>query len=151
MLLKNTKLGYRPKIKDDVRISHLLFIDDMKLFAETEKDLTKMLETAEKFNDTVGMKFNVDKCAIMKIHRGKVISDESRIAQIPTMTSDEQYKYLGIHENQSFPVESSIHRRIQKENNQASEYKSQWEKHDPCNQYICSTSSHILIWSCKME
>ncbi|XP_008480774.1 uncharacterized protein LOC103517514 [Diaphorina citri] len=100
MLLKNTKLGYRPKIKDDVRISHLLFIDDMKLFAENEKDLTKMLETAEKFNDTVGMKFNVDKCAIMKIHRGKVISDESRIAQIPTMTSDEQYKYLGIHENQ---------------------------------------------------
>lgn len=50
----------------------------MKLFAENQKDMEKMLEItrvqeiSEKFNNTVGMKLNIDKCAVIVVHRGQI-------------------------------------------------------------------------------
>lgn len=101
MLLDKSNVGYRPKIKDNVRISHLMFIDDIKLFAENKKDLDKLLDITEKFNNTVQMKFNVDKCAVINIHKGQITNGESsNTSQIPMLPPNEKYKYLGINENQ---------------------------------------------------
>ena len=52
--------GYGYKIQGQ-NISHLLYMDDLKLFANDDKDLEGMLQTVMKFSDDIGMTFGLDK------------------------------------------------------------------------------------------
>ena len=57
--------------KDRCKINHFLFIDDLKLFAKSEKELESLVQTARIISDDIGMKFGQDKCAAMTMKRGK--------------------------------------------------------------------------------
>ena len=44
-------------------INHLFYMDDLKLFARNDNELTVLLATVKNFSDDIGMKFGLDKCA----------------------------------------------------------------------------------------
>ena len=47
--------------KDGGRINHLLFMDDLKLFAKNEKEIDSLVQTVRIFSDDIGMKFGLEK------------------------------------------------------------------------------------------
>ena len=57
--------------KDKRDISHLFFVDDLKLYALTIELMRKILETVTTFSREVGMSFRESKCAFQIIERGK--------------------------------------------------------------------------------
>ena len=68
--------GYGCKIHGR-NISHLFYMDDLKLFAKDDKDLEVMLLTVKKLSDDIGMKFGLDKCAKATFKRGKLTQTTS--------------------------------------------------------------------------
>ena len=52
------------------KINHLLFIDDLKLYAKNEKGLQSLVQTVRIFCDNIGMEFGIDKCATLVLKRG---------------------------------------------------------------------------------
>ena len=71
-LLLQKQEGYQiGKDKRETNISHLFFVDDLKLLASTIIKMMKLLETVTKFTNDVGMTFGENKCAYQYIERGK--------------------------------------------------------------------------------
>nr|XP_037873333.1 uncharacterized protein LOC119629884 [Bombyx mori] len=67
-LLKDSTLGYRLR-RGAEAISHLLFMDDLKLFASKKPDLMSLLKITDSFSKAIGMEFGVDKCAFIDVQR----------------------------------------------------------------------------------
>lgn len=98
-VLRKTGMGYQTS-KSATKISHLLYMDDLKLYAKSDNELESLLNTVRIFSKDICMEFGLDKCAILTLKRGKVdhtegitLPDNSTIKQVST---DEAYKYLGI-------------------------------------------------------
>ena len=65
-LLKSEGVGYnlsKSRKKDNVEeiISHLLFMEDLKLYASTDEDLNRLIQIVHKFSRDIHMKFGLDK------------------------------------------------------------------------------------------
>ncbi|XP_063585774.1 uncharacterized protein LOC134763144 [Penaeus indicus] len=56
--LNNTNYGYKIYNKS---VNHLFYMDDLKLFAKSDKDLEGLLTTVKCFSDDIGMEFGLDK------------------------------------------------------------------------------------------
>ena len=98
MLLRKEKLGYAFG-EEGKLINHLLYMDDLKVFAKDEKQLDQLIELVFKFSKDVGMEFGMEKCATMVIKRGvKIKSEGITLPDGKTMKEVDQegYKYLGI-------------------------------------------------------
>ena len=75
MILRKVIVGYE-MTKGGCRINHLLFMDDVKLFAKNEKEIDSLLQTVRIFNDDIGMKFGLEKCAAITMKRGKMVHSD---------------------------------------------------------------------------
>ena len=53
------------------KINHLLFMNDLKLYAKNEKGLEPLIQTVWIFSDDIGMEFGIDKCATLILKRRK--------------------------------------------------------------------------------
>ena len=84
-LLEKSTYGYR--FKSGTTINHLLFMDDLKLYAKNEQDIDSLIHLTRVFSSYIGMTFGLAK---VKSTSG-VSLPESQIDDI-----DESYKYLGI-------------------------------------------------------
>ena len=74
-------------------------MDDLKLYAKSEKELNSLIQTVRMFSDDAGMVFGVEKCAVLVLKRGKMVRtegielpDEKRMREV----SLDGYKYLGV-------------------------------------------------------
>ncbi|KAJ0170136.1 hypothetical protein K1T71_014064 [Dendrolimus kikuchii] len=98
-LLEDSKLGFHLR-RGSEAISHLLYMDDLKLFASKKHDLLELLNLTKTFSSSIGMEFGVDKCAVMYVQRGRIINSNglelSEGMCFKTLSEDETYKYLGI-------------------------------------------------------
>ncbi|XP_063821249.1 uncharacterized protein LOC135071388 [Ostrinia nubilalis] len=107
-LLKDSGLGYRLRRGGEV-ISHLLYMDDLKLFAPKRQDLVKLLKTTQVFSNAIRMEFGVDKCAVLHVERGKVVNSPnlqlSETMTLKSLSETETYKYLGMSESLGISVE----------------------------------------------
>ena len=58
---------------------HLMFVDDLKIYASGGAAMGRSLKVVEKITTSIGMKVGVNKCATASIRRGKVtpVSDHS--------------------------------------------------------------------------
>ena len=106
-ILKDHDIGYdlnkgRPK-KERKRLNHLLFMDDLKLYAETDQKLSQLIEEVYKFSNDISMEFGLDKCSKCTIKKGKKVASENIQLDdencIEDLAGDSTYKYLGIEEN----------------------------------------------------
>ena len=54
------------------KINHLLFIDDLKLYAKSEKGLDSLVQTVRIFNYGFDMEIDIDRCATLVPKKGKI-------------------------------------------------------------------------------
>jgi hypothetical protein len=67
-LLNKTGYGYiKQKRQTIYKITHLLYVDDIKLYASTQRQLKQLLEITEQFSTDIQMSFGTDKCRIQTI------------------------------------------------------------------------------------
>ena len=97
-LLRKESMGYRFS-KSKKQINHLLFMDDLKLYAKDEADLDKLINVVSVFSRDIGMEFGLDKCAVLVMKRG--IKARCEGIQLPDgrmmeALDDDGYKYLGV-------------------------------------------------------
>ena len=71
-VLNRMKKGYLME-KEQPLISHLMYMDDIKLYSKNEDCMKSMANTLTTFSEDIGMEFGLDKCAKMSIKQGKVI------------------------------------------------------------------------------
>ena len=45
------------------RVNHLVNMDDLKIYAETDQKLSQLIEEAYKFSRDINMEFCIDKCS----------------------------------------------------------------------------------------
>ena len=96
-LLRKTAGGFN--LNRSIRLNHLLFMDDLKLYGKNEAETTSLLNKVKEFSADIGMKFGLEKCGMLKIEKGNVkkiegidLAENVRINEI----EEEGYRYLGI-------------------------------------------------------
>ena len=57
-ILRKSRPGYE-FAKNGKKINHLLYMDDLKLFAKNEKDLDSLIQSVRVFSTDIGMQFGV--------------------------------------------------------------------------------------------
>ena len=105
-MLNNQKKGYNlPQALKP--ISHLWYMDDLKLYAESKKHLHDLLTCVARFSTDIQMKFGLDKCKMSGMENGKWARHDNfevnvHQGTIVGMEEGEQYKYLGYLQAQGF-------------------------------------------------
>ena len=97
-IVRKAKAGY---MLDNIKVNHLLFMDDLKLFAKNEKELDSLVSTVQFFSRDIGMEFGLKKCGVTVLKRGKLRKKEGiQLVNGETIkeVGREGYKYLGIME-----------------------------------------------------
>ena len=114
-MLNDTKCGYEVQGQ---KISHLLYMDDLKTYARNDNEQKKLLDTVKTFSDDIKMEFGLDKCAKATFKKGKLTETSSIKLDINTtikeLEQEESYKYLGINEGDGIQ-HSQMKEKIRKE------------------------------------
>ena len=88
------------------KVTHKFFVDDLNLFASNEIDIEKLLDLATTFFRDICMGFGIDKCAYMKVAKGKQVSNLQPLEMddifIQPIQEGDTYKYLGPDQNINF-------------------------------------------------
>ena len=99
LILRKVKIAYELGIGNG-KWNHLLFMDDLKLFAKNEEQLESLIHTVRIFSDDIRMEFGLSKCALLVMKRGRFERSEGiEMPNAEIMKSIEErggYKYLGI-------------------------------------------------------
>ena len=77
-----------------------MFIDDIKLVAKDERGLESLIQTVRSISTDIGMKFGLEKCAMLVMKKGEVSkSDGIKLPDdkvIRSIHEESGYKYLGV-------------------------------------------------------
>ena len=98
LLKKEKKLGYLFG-SGGKSINHLVFMDDIKLYGKSVKELDALVELVRMFSRDIGMVFGVDKCAVVGMENGRRVQCEGiRLPNGEEMKEVDEngYKYLGV-------------------------------------------------------
>ena len=91
--------GYNPS-KSQEKINHLMYMNEIKLFAKNEKELETHIQTVRIYNQDIGMEFGIEKCAmfVMKSDKRHITEGGKLPSQIiiRSLREKETYKCLGI-------------------------------------------------------
>lgn len=105
MVLKKVKMGYQlskgPNDKKGCKgplLNHMLFMDDLKLFSKTDREIDSLVETVRLCSSDIGMEFGISKCAVLSMKRGKraVCQGIELPGEVMSDPDEGGYKYLGI-------------------------------------------------------
>uniref|UniRef100_H3AA24 Reverse transcriptase domain-containing protein n=1 Tax=Latimeria chalumnae TaxID=7897 RepID=H3AA24_LATCH len=99
-MLRNSGYGYSLGRRPTVLVSHLFYMDDLKLYAKNSDQLQSMLELVSSFSKSIVMEIGVDKCAILHAKQGKLERHDNiqllNGAEIQEIEPEKCYKYLGM-------------------------------------------------------
>ena len=115
-LLRRATAGYEWGNKG-FKLNHLLFMDDLKLFAKSKNKTDSLAQTVHIFSEDIGMQFGIKKCGILIIDKGKVIrTDGIRLPDGQVMKDNDgtSYTYLGILET-DMTKEKEMRKKFSKE------------------------------------
>ena len=96
--------GYKLSKSVSLKVTHLLYIDDLKIFAASENKLVKVIRTVKDGKECIGLKWNEKRYAVAHVKRGCLDrSIESvkigDLKPINSLGEDNTYKFLGVLEN----------------------------------------------------
>ena len=117
LILREAKSAYEFSESKE-KISHLLFMDDFKLYSRSEKGLDSLVQTVRVFSEDTGMEFGIEKCATLVMEKRKIVKSvgielpDRKV--IKSLQEGESYKYLGILEADKF-LEGKMKLNISKE------------------------------------
>ena len=76
------------------RINHMFFMDDLKLFGKSERQIESLVNTVHAVSDDIGMEFGIKECGVLIMKRGKVMTCEGiELPNVMTMTEVESEGY----------------------------------------------------------
>ena len=109
LILRKAKSAYEFSESKE-KINHLLFIDDLKLYNQSEKGLDSLLQTVRVFSEDIRMEFGIEKCAMLVMEKGKIVKSVHGIELpdgkvIKSLQEGESYRYLAILEADKFSEE----------------------------------------------
>ena len=109
--------GYGYKISNtSAPISHLFYMDDLKLYSKNDQEQLGELKIVKQFSDDTGMEFGLEKCAKASFKKGKlaltgnIIIDE--YTTIEELNQEGIYKYLGVDESDGIQHSKMKEKRI---------------------------------------
>lgn len=128
-MLNRCKYGYT--LDGETQVTHLFYMDDLKLYAKGKQQLQKSLELVGLFSNTIHMKLGLDKCATIHVQRGKMVAAEDMVlmdgTELRNLEPEQAYRYLGILQG----LEIKQH-----ENKQAAEKELLRRTHTILNTYL---------------
>ena len=98
-ILRKMQPGY---LLGTVKVNHLLFMDDLKLFSKNENEINTLVSTVNAISIDIRMEFGIQKCGLLVMKRGKVIKTQGIELEENNVIRDideKGYKYLGIVES----------------------------------------------------
>ena len=69
-ILRKCTAGYKLS-RSQEKVNHLIYMGDIKLFAENEKELETLIHTSRIYSQDIGMEFGIEKCALLIRKSGK--------------------------------------------------------------------------------
>ena len=119
-LINGLQNGYRINSRNEKKpkiISHLFYMDDLKLYSSNREETIKQIEIVKRFSNDICMEFGLDKCAFVLLKKGRRIESENIEIEgdiIKELEQERTYKYLGIEESEK--IENNIMKgKIKKE------------------------------------
>ena len=101
-----------------MKISHLLYMDDLNLTAKSEEELQKEIQTVKAFSEDIHTEFGLEKCAKITFKRGTMIQSQNLVLditrEIQELEQGKTYKYLGIEEREG-TQHQQMKQRLQQE------------------------------------
>ena len=95
--------GYKLSKPIVCKVTHLLYIVDLKIYASSENNLERVMRTVEGGMDCIGLRWNEKKCAVVHVKRGCVKQTENmeidELKSIKSLGEESTYKFLGVLEN----------------------------------------------------
>ena len=95
--------GYRLSKPIGIKITDLLYVDDLKVYAASEGKLERVLRETRVAMEDVGLQWNERKCAVVHVKRRcPQESPYTRYGEqelVKSLKEDSQYKFLGVLEN----------------------------------------------------
>ena len=70
-LLYNNNINNNELCRSQEKVHHLMYMDDIKLFAKNEKELETLIHTVRIYSRDRGMEFGIEKCAMLIMKSGK--------------------------------------------------------------------------------
>ena len=98
LLLRKVRASYEWGRKE-FRLNHLLFIDDLKIFGNSNDEIDSIVQTVFTFSEDIGMEFGLKKCGVVIMKRGKLVKfDRIHLPnqEIMKEVDENGYTYLGI-------------------------------------------------------
>ena len=98
LILKKEKAYYKWG-KKEYKLNHLLFMDDLKLYAKSEEQTNTLVRTVYVFSTDIGMDFGIKKGGILTMKRGKIVKSEGiklPDGEMMKQVGQEGCTYLGI-------------------------------------------------------
>ncbi|KAF2902350.1 hypothetical protein ILUMI_03841 [Ignelater luminosus] len=99
--LNRLNCGYQV-INENVKVSNLLCMDDLKIFGKNEQELRKEMSVIQTYSTDISMEMGLEKCAKVKFKTGKRVKSEAiEVGDsdlIKEQGENETYKYLGTNE-----------------------------------------------------
>ena len=117
LILRKTKAAYEFSESKE-KMNHLLFMDDLNLYSQSEKGLDSLVQTVHVFSEDIGMDFAIEKCATLVTEKGKIVKSvgielpDGKV--IKSLQEGENYRYLGILEADKF-LEEKMKMNVSKE------------------------------------
>ena len=96
--------GYKLSNPISAKMTDLLYIDDLKVFAVSATKMTRVLKATKESTKCMGMQWNEKKCAVTHMKKGALDQTTSDMkldesAVIARLKDGEQFKFLGVQEN----------------------------------------------------
>ena len=117
LILSKAKAAYKFSESKE-KINHLLFMNDLKLYTQSEKGLDSLVQTVRAFSEDIGMEFGIEECAMLVMEKGKIVKSVGTELPngkvITSLQEGESYKYLGILEADKF-LEEKMKLNVSKE------------------------------------
>ena len=99
LLLRKIKASYELG-RNEFKLNHLLFMNDLKLFGRSEDQIDSLVQTVFIFSKDIGMEFGLKKCGVVILKReGKLVKFDGihlPNQEIMKEVDENGYTYLGI-------------------------------------------------------
>ncbi|BFU26786.1 Reverse transcriptase (RNA-dependent DNA polymerase), putative [Entamoeba histolytica] len=76
-----------------VKLNHILYMEDLKIMTNSLDEMEKAHKLTKEIFNAIGLKINVEKSLIMNNINSQI---NGELDELPRVTIDNHYKYLGI-------------------------------------------------------
>ena len=101
--------GYTLSAPIKKKVTHTLFVDDLKKYDKSKVTLTRSLELIRNMMADAGLLWNEKKCKCVHMKKGKVETEEGDVVlsdgfKVKCLQSTDTYKFLGVPENTAHDI-----------------------------------------------